>query len=91
MLERDTRLCLSGRILVTTNTEGFVAEATVYEYGLIEVPEGLLADPLKAVKAISRAFVKHGLWTMGHSFLLRLGAGELRDLWAEEQAGRTTR
>lgn len=79
---------LSGRILVTSRASRYVEDATAYEYDLIAVPKDLIADPLKAATAISRAIVQHGLWSMGHSFLLDLGADRLRDLCVEEQGAR---
>ena len=90
-IDKHRRVYLAGRILVTTCADRYVEDATSYEFGLIGMPKGMMADPVTAAKAISRAIVKHGLWALGHSFVLNLGTGILRDLWAEEQgAGRTS-
>ena len=85
IIERDIRLCLSGRILVTTRPGFYISVATAHEFGMIKISKRMVDDPVTAAKAISRAIVKHRLWAMGHSFLLNLGDGDLLDLWAEEQ------
>jgi hypothetical protein len=87
-LNQHRRLYLCGRILVTIRADDFVDEATAHEYGVIEVPEQMLEDPVKAARTISRGIVKHGLWSLAHSFVFNLGSGRLRDLWAEEHGAR---
>jgi hypothetical protein len=75
---------LPHRILITNNEKDFVSEASSFEFGIVSIPQSLMADPEKAVKAISDALTEHSLWSKRHGFLVRITYGgstykELKD------------
>lgn len=70
------------RILVTNNSQDFISDASVYEYGIIAT-EGISKDAEFLASMISKAIIKHSLWSKGHGFILILsetGIHRLEDL-----------
>jgi len=60
------------RIFITNNVRHFTNDASSFEYGIIDVPMDLMADPAKAAKAISDAIISHSLWSKSHAFLVTI-------------------
>lgn len=61
-------LFLSNHIFITNNAVDFIAPAIKYDFGIIEVPQKLLADPDKAAWAISRAVIDNSVWSLRQPF-----------------------
>jgi len=63
---------LAGRILITNNSKDFVDDAIAYEYGIIAT-EGLPSkEPKQTADMISKAIIKHSLWSQSSPFILTL-------------------
>ncbi len=60
------------RIFITNNVRHFTSEASSFEYGIIEVPMDVMANPANAAKLISDALVQFSLWSKKHGFLVTL-------------------
>ena len=65
---------LPGRILITNNTKDFVEGIIEQEYGIIST-EGINSkDPNRLADLISKAIMKHHLWSLKHGFILKLSS-----------------
>lgn len=74
---------LPGRILVTNNLADFTADALAYEFGVIFVAQGALADPAHAANRISKAYTQHRLKSRA-PFILTVGVASVRFRLIEE-------
>ena len=80
---------LPHRIFITKNTKDFIADASVFEYGIIALEHIDFIDKSRdqtnqtAAKLISKAIQDFSLWSKGHGFLLALkpsGVHEITNL-----------
>lgn len=60
------------RILITNNLKDFVSEVSSYEFGIIFIPQTLVADVSKAGKLISDVIIKYSLWSKMHGFVVKI-------------------
>jgi hypothetical protein len=70
--EKIKEAYLSGRILVTNNTKDFIKDAKKLEYGIISVEDVRFKDPNILANLISKAIIKHKLWSRKDSFLVKI-------------------